>query len=164
MRSICGWNLCQPLGLARALAPDSTIHLGHGGSHNTEIPSVGGGGDLFSLKTPEQGTHPRALSWGDSEIPVSEYCHYDYCAESDGRFLHNNRNGNIATEENRKATVIEWLEGFFIVPSTIGSTAHSGLWTLWSMVYEQPEWQISDPIRTHHIWASSHKWILMISH
>ena len=70
-------------------------------------------------------------------------------------FLHNH--GNIATEGGPKSgdylTLIEWLQGFFIVHSIIDNTAHS-------TVYAQPRGHTSDPagIRNQYFWVSSHNW------
>ena len=78
------------------------------------------------------------------------------------RFLLNH--GNIATEKSPTSglcpTLIEWVQGFFTVHSTIDSTAHSvSLKSLEHCICSTP----MPSIRIHYLWVSSHnrsKWAL----
>ena len=61
----------------------------------------------------------------------------------------------------------EWLQGFFIVHSSISSTVYTPcLWTVWSTVYAKPRWQISGPtgIRAWYLQVTSPVQSIRMSH
>ena len=75
-----------------------------------------------------------------------------------GEWVNDHNHGNIATEGSPKSgmcpSLMEWLQGLFIVHSTIDSTAHSRpLNSLEHCIqYAKPQWQASVPagIRTQY--------------